>query len=108
MITLTSSVSRRRMSAFRFSRFTPSVTNLTFVAPLPISAARAILGRPASRPLVFPMLFGMSTPPGAGPATMRYIDAVLGLLREGGFTIAQAHHALHILDGLERLQDRSP
>jgi AcrR family transcriptional regulator len=32
-----------------------------------------------------------------GPATMRYIDTVLGVLREGGFTIAQAHHALHIL-----------
>jgi len=32
-----------------------------------------------------------------GPATIRYIDAVLGVLREGGFTVAQAHHALHIL-----------
>jgi AcrR family transcriptional regulator len=32
-----------------------------------------------------------------GPATMRYANTVLGVLREGGFTIAQAHHALHIL-----------
>jgi AcrR family transcriptional regulator len=32
-----------------------------------------------------------------GPATLRYINAVLGVLREGGFTIAQTHHALHIL-----------
>jgi AcrR family transcriptional regulator len=32
-----------------------------------------------------------------GPATLRYINTVLGVLREGGFTIAQTHHALHIL-----------
>jgi AcrR family transcriptional regulator len=32
-----------------------------------------------------------------GPATMRYVNTVLGVLREGGFTIAQTHHALHIL-----------
>ncbi len=32
-----------------------------------------------------------------GPAALRYIDAVLGILREGGFTVAQTHHALHIL-----------
>lgn len=32
---------------------------------LPISVARATLGRPASSPPVFPMLFGMSTPLGA-------------------------------------------
>jgi AcrR family transcriptional regulator len=32
-----------------------------------------------------------------GPATMRYINTVLGILREGGFTVAQTHHALHIL-----------
>ena len=35
-----------------------------------------------------------STP---GPAGMAYVNAVLGILREGGFSIAQAHHALHIL-----------
>jgi len=32
-----------------------------------------------------------------GPAMMRYVNTVLGILREGGFTIALAHHALHIL-----------
>ena len=32
-----------------------------------------------------------------GPAALRYINAVLGILREGGFSIAQTHHALHIL-----------
>ena len=32
-----------------------------------------------------------------GPAALRYVNAVLGILREGGFSIAQTHHALHIL-----------
>jgi AcrR family transcriptional regulator len=32
-----------------------------------------------------------------GPAGIAYANAVLGILREGGFSIAQAHHALHIL-----------
>ena len=32
-----------------------------------------------------------------GPAFLRYVNAFLGVLREGGFTVAQAHHALHIL-----------
>ena len=42
-----------------------------------------------------PRLIESRTTP--GPATMRYINTVIGLLREGGFTIDQAHHALHIL-----------
>ncbi|WP_432836641.1 TetR/AcrR family transcriptional regulator C-terminal domain-containing protein [Dactylosporangium sp. CA-092794] len=33
----------------------------------------------------------------AGPAALGYVNAVLGILREGGFSVAQAHHALHIL-----------
>ena len=32
-----------------------------------------------------------------GPAALGYINAVLGTLREGGFTIAQTHQAIHIL-----------
>jgi AcrR family transcriptional regulator len=32
-----------------------------------------------------------------GPAALGYINAVLGTLREGGFSIAQAHTALHLL-----------
>jgi AcrR family transcriptional regulator len=32
-----------------------------------------------------------------GPAALGYINAVIGTLREGGFTIAQAHQAIHIL-----------
>jgi AcrR family transcriptional regulator len=32
-----------------------------------------------------------------GPGALRYVNALLGVLREGGFSVAQAHHALHIL-----------
>jgi len=32
-----------------------------------------------------------------GPAGLAYVNAVLGILREGGFTVGQAHHVLHIL-----------
>lgn len=45
--------------------FTTQVTNCTRVEPRPMSAARAILGRPARRPPVFPTLFGMSNPLGS-------------------------------------------
>jgi AcrR family transcriptional regulator len=33
----------------------------------------------------------------ASPAAMRYYDAVLGILRRGGFSIEISHHALHVL-----------
>jgi AcrR family transcriptional regulator len=39
----------------------------------------------------------METRTAPGPAALRYFNAVIGVFREGGFTIAQAHHALHIL-----------
>ena len=32
-----------------------------------------------------------------GPAGIAYVNGVLGILRRGGFSVAQAHHALHIL-----------
>ena len=32
-----------------------------------------------------------------GPATIAHIDAVLGILREGGLSVELAHHALHAL-----------
>jgi AcrR family transcriptional regulator len=54
-------------------------------------AARSIL---LTHPWAPRLVESRTTP---GPATLRYIDAVIGVLREGGFTIAQAHHALHIL-----------
>jgi len=31
------------------------------------------------------------------PATIAYFDAVLGILRKGGFSLDAAHHALHIM-----------
>jgi AcrR family transcriptional regulator len=39
----------------------------------------------------------VETRAGPGPTALGYINTVLGTLREGGFTIAQTHHALHIL-----------
>jgi AcrR family transcriptional regulator len=39
----------------------------------------------------------VETRPAPGPAGLAYANAVLGILREGGFSVAQAHHALHIL-----------
>jgi AcrR family transcriptional regulator len=35
-----------------------------------------------------------------GPTALAYINAVFGILREGGFSIAQTHHALHLLGSL--------
>jgi AcrR family transcriptional regulator len=32
-----------------------------------------------------------------GPGALTYINTVLGVLREGGFSVGQAHHALHII-----------
>jgi hypothetical protein len=32
-----------------------------------------------------------------GPAALAYINAILGILRGGGFSITQTHRALHIL-----------
>jgi AcrR family transcriptional regulator len=56
-----------------------------------VLAARSVI---LSHPWAPRMLEMRSTP---GPAVLRYVDAVVGILREGGFSIAQAHHALHIL-----------
>jgi AcrR family transcriptional regulator len=39
----------------------------------------------------------VQTRTGPGPAMLIYINAVIGTLREGGFSIGQAHHALHVL-----------
>jgi AcrR family transcriptional regulator len=32
-----------------------------------------------------------------GPATLRYIDAILGIMRGGGLSVDVCHHALHVL-----------
>ena len=40
----------------------------------------------------------MSGPPGVGPASLRYSDALLRRLREAGFSPELTHHAYHALD----------
>jgi AcrR family transcriptional regulator len=40
----------------------------------------------------------MESRPNPGPATLRHHDAVIGCLRAGGFSIAQAAHAYSVLD----------
>jgi AcrR family transcriptional regulator len=32
-----------------------------------------------------------------GPATMRYMESVIGMLSDGGFSVDQTHHAVHVL-----------
>jgi AcrR family transcriptional regulator len=54
-------------------------------------AARAVI---LTHPWAPPVIESRTAP---GPATLRYIDTVLSVLRKGGFTVAQTHHALHIL-----------
>jgi hypothetical protein len=42
-----------------------------------------------------PAVIGASESP--GPASMRYIDALLGQMRSGGMSYDLAHHGLHLL-----------
>ena len=54
-------------------------------------AARRVMLRHPWAPRV------IETRAAAGPAALAYINAVLGILREGGFSVGQAHTALHLL-----------
>jgi AcrR family transcriptional regulator len=54
-------------------------------------AARGVMLRHPWAPRV------IETRAAPGPAALAYINAVLGTLREGGFSIGQAHTALHLL-----------
>ena len=54
-------------------------------------AARAVI---LTHPWAPSIIESRTTP---GPAMLRYVNTVLRVLREGGFTIAQTHHALHVL-----------
>lgn len=56
-----------------------------------ILAAREVLLRHPWAPAVF------ETRAAASPAILRYYDELLGLMRDGGFSYDQAHHALHAL-----------
>ncbi|MEO5885695.1 MAG: TetR/AcrR family transcriptional regulator [Candidatus Limnocylindrales bacterium] len=35
--------------------------------------------------------------PDAGPATLRYMESVIAILREGGLSVDMTHHAIHVL-----------
>ena len=54
-------------------------------------AAREVMRRHPWAPAV------LIARPEIGPATLGHIDAVLGILEDGGFPIDLAHHALHVL-----------
>ncbi|MBI4219675.1 MAG: TetR/AcrR family transcriptional regulator C-terminal domain-containing protein [Chloroflexi bacterium] len=55
-----------------------------------LSARRVILRHPWAPSVI-------ETRTKAGPAVPRYFNAVIGILREAGFSIDQGHHAIHIL-----------
>jgi hypothetical protein len=40
----------------------------------------------------------MTTGGGSGPARLKQMNAILGTLREGGFSVEMSHHAYHVLD----------
>jgi AcrR family transcriptional regulator len=56
-----------------------------------VIAARTVLLRHPWAPPVIESRTGMS------PAMLGYMNAIIGLLREGGFSIKLAHHAIHVL-----------
>jgi AcrR family transcriptional regulator len=56
-----------------------------------VLAARAVMLRHPWAPRT------VETRTAPGPAALGYANAVIGIFRTGGFTIAQVHHALHIL-----------
>jgi AcrR family transcriptional regulator len=62
----------------------------TSLRHMALAARKAMLRHPWA-----PRVIETRTAP--GPAALGYINAVLGTLREGGFTIAQAHQSIHIL-----------
>jgi AcrR family transcriptional regulator len=56
-----------------------------------VSGARKVMLRHPWAPRV------IESRPDPGPATMRYMEAVLAILRDGGFSLDLAHHAMHVL-----------
>ena len=56
-----------------------------------VMTARAVVQRHPWAPRVIETRIGMS------PTMLRYMDSVIGILREGGFSIDLAHHALHVM-----------
>ena len=56
-----------------------------------IGAARLVLRRHLWMPRV------METRANPGPSTMRYLESIIAILREGGFSLDLTHHAMHVL-----------
>jgi AcrR family transcriptional regulator len=56
-----------------------------------VMAARTVILR---HPWAPPVIATRTEP---GPVMLGYLDAVMGMLRDGGFSIGVTHHALHIL-----------
>ena len=55
-----------------------------------ILSARAVILRHPWAPRI------IETRNDPGPSGLRYYDAVMGILREGGFSLAMTHHAIHL------------
>lgn len=56
-------------------------------------SARQVLRR---HPWATPLMNSRSSP---GPATLRHLDALIGTLREAGFSVPMTAHALSVIDG---------
>jgi AcrR family transcriptional regulator len=56
-----------------------------------VAVARTVLRRHPWMPQV------VETRANPGPAGLRYMDSVVGILREGGFSLDLTHHAMHVL-----------
>jgi len=56
-----------------------------------ILAARGVLLRHPWAPAI------IETRAAPGPATLRQYDTVMGILRQGGFSLEQTHHAIHLM-----------
>lgn len=56
-----------------------------------VMAARGVLLRHSWAPRI------IEARKNPGPATMRYMESVIGMLRTGGFSVDLTHHAMHVL-----------
>ena len=69
----------------------PRTSDWTTTMRRQVGEARTVLRRHPWMPRV------METRANPGPATMRYLEAVITILREGGFSVDLTHHAMHVL-----------
>jgi AcrR family transcriptional regulator len=70
-----------------------------------LSAYRTLVRHPWAASLMVGMPAGRRSPvtrdtrPQVGPAQRRYMDSMLGHLRDAGFSVELTHHAYHAIDG---------